>query len=241
MKSWMSTRLPACAPPPKIWICGIGTRVASAPPIDSYKGMRRDVATACAAASETASVAFAPRRDLLGVPSRSIRRRSSAVWSSAAMPRNALAISPSTLATARCTSRPPNAAPPSRSSIASRVPFDAPAGQIARPNAPSSSVTSASTVGRPRLSQTRRACTVRIARRTLIARAPRAMRSRSFADDRGARRESAARHAAPRRARRRRANTRPATCRRRAQASGRAAMGGALLERGRRLPSTRRR
>ena len=27
MKSWMSTRRPACAPPPKIWICGIGSSV----------------------------------------------------------------------------------------------------------------------------------------------------------------------------------------------------------------------
>ena len=26
MKSWMSTRRPAWAPPPKIWICGIGSR-----------------------------------------------------------------------------------------------------------------------------------------------------------------------------------------------------------------------
>ena len=38
-----------------------------------------------------------------------------------------------------------------------RCPCDAPAGTIARPTAPPASVTSASTVGRPRLSQTRRA------------------------------------------------------------------------------------
>ena len=49
--------------------------------------------------------------------------------------------------------------PPSRRSSASPVPVDAPAGTMARPTPPPSSSTSASTVGRPRLSQTRRACT----------------------------------------------------------------------------------
>ena len=32
MKSCISTRRSACAPPPKIWICGKGRRCASGPP-----------------------------------------------------------------------------------------------------------------------------------------------------------------------------------------------------------------
>src|ERR1022692_3154321 len=60
------------------------------------------------------------------------------------------------LATARVTSLPPSRAPPSRRSAASRDPRDAPAGAIERPTAPVTSRTSASTVGRPRESHTRR-------------------------------------------------------------------------------------
>jgi hypothetical protein len=30
MKSWMSTRRPACAPPPKIWISGNGITASAA-------------------------------------------------------------------------------------------------------------------------------------------------------------------------------------------------------------------
>ena len=68
------------------------------------------------------------------------------------------AISPRDVGAAPCsTSRPPKRAPPSRRSTASRDPREAPAGAIARRRAPSASATSASTVGRPRESQTRRA------------------------------------------------------------------------------------
>src|SRR4029078_731751 len=70
--------------------------------------------------------------------------------------RGAAAISPLTLPTAIITSAPPNRLPPSRRSTASPLPVEAPAGAIARPRAPPASVTSASTVGRPRESQTRR-------------------------------------------------------------------------------------
>ena len=56
---------------------------------------------------------------------------------------------PSTLAMACVTSIPPKRAPPSRRSIASREPREAPAGAMARPTAPPSSVTSASSVGPP--------------------------------------------------------------------------------------------
>ena len=94
-------------------------------------------ATACAAAIDTASVALAPSRVLAGVPSRSIRRWSSAAWSSAGLPSSARAISPLTFATARMHVQAAEArASPSRSSSASRVPLDAPAGTMARPTAP---------------------------------------------------------------------------------------------------------
>ena len=149
-------------------------------------------------------------------------------------------------------------APPSRSSSASRDPFDAPAGTIARPTAPPASATSASTVGRPRLSQTRRARTARMRQSAslrvavrlppssledvlsprspvvlMVSSVPLARRRRRR---RGARRAGAAarrRRAARARDRRRRRCTRPATCRRRARAAARAA----APRRGARSPS----
>src|SRR4051812_11664031 len=65
-----------------------------------------------------------------------------------------------TFATALRTPLPPyRAASASRSSSASRSPVEAPDGTAARPNAPPSSVTSASTVGLPRESRISRAAT----------------------------------------------------------------------------------
>jgi hypothetical protein len=85
--------------------------------------------------------------------------RSSVAWSSASMPCTAAAISPLTLATALETPLPAHAVPPSRSSVASNSPVEAPDGTAARPNAPERSETSASTVGLPRESRTWRAWT----------------------------------------------------------------------------------
>ena len=84
--------------------------------------------------------------------------RRARAWSAAVMPASArgdLAVDVRRPRAARRGRR--SAAPPSRRSSASRDPVEAPAGAIARPIAPPSSATSASTVGRPRLSQTRRA------------------------------------------------------------------------------------
>src|SRR5206468_1524094 len=65
-----------------------------------------------------------------------------------------------TFLTASSTPLPPKRLPsPSRSSTASCSPVDAPLGTAARPVAPLASVTSASTVGWPRLSRISRACT----------------------------------------------------------------------------------
>ena len=62
---------------------------------------------------------------------------------------SASAISPFAFATAFMTPLPSHAAPPSRSSVASNSPVEAPEGTAARPIAPPTSVTSASTVGLP--------------------------------------------------------------------------------------------
>src|SRR4051794_21572786 len=80
-------------------------------------------------------------------------------WSSASCPATADAISPLTFATAVATPLPIHASPPSRSSVASNSPVDAPDGTAARPQAPDFRATSASTVGLPRLSRIWRAWT----------------------------------------------------------------------------------
>ena len=84
---------------------------------------------------------------------------STARWSSASSPQTASAISPLTLATACRTPLPEKRSPPSRSSTASRMPVEAPEGAMARPRAPESRSTSASTVGLPRESRTSRPIT----------------------------------------------------------------------------------
>ena len=152
----MSRRPDACAPPPRIWISGSGSVAASPPPRWRHSGSPAAAAAACAAAIDTAMVALPPSRRFSGVPSSSISRASIAAWSAASRPISAGAMTSVTLATARVTSSPPNASPPSRRSTASPLPVDAPAGAIARPTAPPARCSSASTVGRPRLSQTRR-------------------------------------------------------------------------------------
>ena len=219
MKSWTSTRRPACAPPPKIWISGSGSSVAAGRRRDAATAARRRAAAAaCAAAIETAIVALPPRRDLSGVPSSSIRRASSAAWSAASMPgqrRRDLAVH---VATARVHV----VAAEGRAAVAQvdaprRVPVEAPAGAMARPIAPPASCTSASTVGRPRVSQTRRprrTCAIAVSAHTSELHGPRP-RARRASRSRPAASRSAPRHApdallvAPRRSR-----TRPATCRR---------------------------
>jgi glycerate dehydrogenase len=72
------------------------------------------------------------------------------------MPIKALRIGPFTLATALFTPHPPNSGSPSRRSIASLLPREAPAGALLRPMSPAVECSSTSTVGRPRESQTRR-------------------------------------------------------------------------------------
>ena len=133
MNSWKSTLLSAWAPPLSTFIIGTGRVVASAPPRKRYRGSPASAAAARATASETPRIALAPSRDLLGVPSRSIRVRSMAPCSVARAPTSAPAMSRLTLATAFATPLPPQASPPSRSSVASNSPVEAPEGTAARP------------------------------------------------------------------------------------------------------------
>ncbi len=157
MNSWKSTLLSAWAPPFSTFIIGTGSTVASAPPRKRYRGSPASAAAARATASETPRIALAPSRDLLGVPSRSISVRSMAPCSVARAPTSAPAMSWLTLDTALATPLPLQASPPSRSSVASNSPVEAPEGTAARPLAPESSVTSTSTVGFPRESRIWRA------------------------------------------------------------------------------------
>src|SRR3954449_7862224 len=104
-------------------------------------------------------MAFAPSRDLFGVPSSSTSTRSRPSWSVASRPATASAISPLTWPTACVTPLPRYWAPPSRSSVASNSPVDAPDGTAARPVAPERRASSTSTVGLPRESRIWRAWT----------------------------------------------------------------------------------
>src|SRR5260370_3687175 len=99
-------------------------------------------------------MALAPSRALLGVASSAIKVSSILTCASASMPPTASKISPLTASTALRTPLPrKRALSPSRSSIASCAPVEAPDGTPARPREPSSSTTSTSTVGLPRLSR----------------------------------------------------------------------------------------
>src|SRR3954453_2391885 len=162
MNSWKSTSLSAWAPPLSTFIIGTGSTWAASPRRQRHSGRPSSTAAAWAAASETPRIAFAPRRDLFGVPSRSTSPRSSPSWSVASRPITVSAISPLTFSTAFVTPLPPNAEPPSRSSVASNSPVDAPLGTAARPAAPARRTSSTSTVGLPRLSRIWRAWTFSI-------------------------------------------------------------------------------
>src|SRR5712691_3638606 len=105
----------------------------------------------------TPRIALAPSRPLFGVPSSSTSTRSIVSWFSASKPESASKISPFTAPTAWSTPRPPKRGPPSRFSIASCTPVEAPDGTAARSMTPVSRVTSTSTVGLPRLSRISRA------------------------------------------------------------------------------------
>ena len=187
MNSWKSTLLSAWAPPLRTFIIGTGRTLAPVPPRWRQSGSPASAAAARATASETPRIALAPRRDLFGVPSSSISVWSIAPCSAARAPTSALAMSSLTFATAFETPLPAQASPPSRSSVASNSPVEAPEGTAARPVAPVSSVTSTSTVGLPRESRIWRPCMRSIApmsRETLAARLLHPLPDRAHVGDR---------------------------------------------------------
>ena len=164
MNSCRSRLLFAWAPPLITFIIGTGKRIGADPPRYRYSGSPDSSAAAFAVATDTASSAFAPSRALLSVPSRSISVWSMNACSSASRPMIASQISVLTFSTAWSTPLPRyRCGSPSRSSIASRCPVDAPDGTAARPMTPDSRSTSASTVGLPRESRISRATTSTIA------------------------------------------------------------------------------
>jgi hypothetical protein len=162
MNSWRSIEFAACAPPLITFSIGTGSVAAASPPRWRYSGSPASAAAAFATASEAPRIAFAPSRPLFGVPSRSISVRSTPAWSPASIPATARSTS-MMFATAVATPLPPQAEPPSRNSIASWTPVEAPEGTAARPKAPDSSCTSTSTVGFPRESRIWRPRTCAIA------------------------------------------------------------------------------
>src|SRR5579875_1200720 len=160
MNSWKSRPLSAWRPPLRMFIRGTGRVVASSPPRYRNRGTPRSAAAARATARETPRIALAPRRLLLGVPSRSQSIRSMPRWSDGSRPRRRGARTSRTFRTALRTPRPPyRVLSPSRSSSASWTPVLAPEGTAATPRWPVSRDTSTSTVGLPRESRISRAVT----------------------------------------------------------------------------------
>ena len=158
--SWTSVAHPACAPPFIMFIIGSGSDGLLVPVIFAiycHNGKPSELACALATANDTDRIALAPKLDLLSVPSRSNITWSTPCWSAASWPISDGAIRSLTLATACETPLPIKRSPPSRSSSASAAPVEAPLGTAARPNEPSSSSTSVSTVGLPRESRIQRA------------------------------------------------------------------------------------
>ena len=98
MNSWKSSEFWACAPPLTTFISGTGRTCALVPPSQRYSGRSASAAAAFATASETPRIAFAPRRDFVGVPSSSIMAPSSSRCSRASIPMTRSAISPLTCA-----------------------------------------------------------------------------------------------------------------------------------------------
>ena len=100
INSCMSTVLSACEPPFNIFIIGVGSTLPFIPPRYWKSGSPRDSAAALAAAIDTPSIAFAPSFPLFGVPSSSIRKLSSPVWSNTSQPITSSAIISFTFSTA---------------------------------------------------------------------------------------------------------------------------------------------
>ena len=152
-----------------MFIIGTGNIVPLIPPIYWYSSIPREIAVAFATASDTPSVAFAPKFDLFNVSSNSISSSSIFLWLYAFIPIIFLAIFLFTFSTAFSTPFPIYLVLSlSRNSTASKLPVDAPDGTIATPNEPSSNKTSTCTVGFPLESSTSNAFTFSIDKKLFI-------------------------------------------------------------------------
>ena len=172
MNSWKSSGLAACAPPLSTLKCGTGSRGGTPGSARcSHSGV--SPANSRAAAIDTPTIALAPSRSRVGVPSKATSAASNSAWSAQARPPTRSAISPVTEPTARSTPEPPyRAGSPSRSSTASRTPVDAPDGTPALPVRPSVDRSSTYKVGRPRESRISNASTalMRMVRPVMVCR-----------------------------------------------------------------------
>ncbi len=137
MKSWMSTRRPACAPPPKIWISGSGRRTAPSP---ASMAPQRQLAAGGGGVqnrqrSRDDGVAAEPLlgRRAVERDQRRVDRRLIERVARRQRRRDLVTHARERALNVKAAER----APPSRCSTASRVPREAPAGATPRPTAPS--------------------------------------------------------------------------------------------------------
>ena len=154
MKSCTSTRRPAWAPPPKICTSGSGRRSRRARRRDSARAAGPGAAAAWATAIEVATSALPPRRARFARAVEPTSAASIPAWSAACAAQQVgdLAVDGGQ---APRTSKPPNAR--RRRAIHGLGAAGGGAGRaMARPIGAAGQRTSASTVGRPRESQTRR-------------------------------------------------------------------------------------
>ena len=117
----------ACTPPFRMLNIGTGRRQAVEPPRYRKSGRWQSCAAARATARLTPRIALAPSLDLFGAPSSRSMVRSTAPWSSASIPRSALAISLLTLATGAVTpAATPTVTPPTGTTTTAASPSAAP-------------------------------------------------------------------------------------------------------------------
>ena len=155
MNSWKSSSLGAWAPPLSTLKCGTGRDGETPSGVSQcHSGTPAEAASARASAMDTPTSALAPSLLLSGVPSRSIMAWSASASPGHVWPCSRLARSVFTAPTAPRTPLPPyRAGSPSRRSMASLDPVEAPDGTPARAIVPSPSRTVTASVGRPRESR----------------------------------------------------------------------------------------
>ncbi|MPM72609.1 hypothetical protein SDC9_119585 [bioreactor metagenome] len=130
--SWKSRKFEVSFPPFKRFKSGTGSTCAFAFKY-LYRGRSNALAAAYAQAKDTPTIAFAPSFDLFFVPSSSIKALSIFLCSVTSIPMMASAITVSIFEMAFSTPWPLKRLPPSRSSQASALPVERPAGTLPTP------------------------------------------------------------------------------------------------------------